>query len=473
MSRLCQRCRGFVNVIGLCVLATGWTGCAERGPSRAGVREVVEKPNFIIVFTDDQGYEDVGCFGSPDIATPRLDRMAREGLRLTSFYSQPVCGPARAALMTSCYPIRVMRSHWQKKIKGRWRLPGEEITLAEVLKEAGYATGCMGKWDLSGRRPLEGMRPNDQGFDEYFGTLSANDRGKVTLWDNKQQLDATEDMGSLTGLYTDKAIAFIKEHKRHPFFLYVAHTMPHVKIGASSQFRGKSKRGLYGDVIEEIDWNVGRILDTVKECGLDEKTYVIFTSDNGPWLMEKQMGGSAYPLRNGKGSAWEGGFRVPFIMRAPGRVLAGSENNELVTTLDLMPTLARLAGAKVPADQLIDGKDQSALITGKTTKSARDTFYYYVQDELHAVRQGKWKLALPDRERFFFYATDLVPVESPQLYDLEADLFEENDVADEHPEIVKKLLKLAEHAREQVGDLDRLGKTARSPMYETTQLNQN
>lgn len=448
------------------------TGCAERWPSRAGEAKVVGKPNFIIIFADDQGYQDVGCFGSPAIKTPCLDQMAREGMRLTSFCSQPVCGPARAALTTGCYPIRVMRSHWQiPRLRGRWKLRTEEITIAEILKEAGYATGCTGKWDLSGRKPIEGMLPNDQGFDYYFGTLGANDGGRVTLWKNKQQLATTDDMGSLTRLYTDKAVAFIKEHKHHPFFLYVAHTMPHVKIGASSQFLDKSKRGLYGDVIEEIDWNVGRILDTVKACGLDEKTYVIFTSDNGPWLIEKEMGGSAAPLRNGKGSSWEGGFRVPCIMRAPGRIPAGTASNELITTLDILPTLARLAGAKVPCDRAIDGKDQSAFIMGKTTKSARDTFYYYVRDELHAVRQGKWKLALPEREMFYYYATDEIPVESPQLYDLETDISEQHDLADKYPEIVKKLLKLADQAREDVGDLDKLGKNARSPMYETVQEN--
>ncbi len=341
-------------------------------------------------------------------------------------------------------------------------LPSAEITIAEVLRSRGYATACIGKWDLSGRRYLEGMLPTDQGFDYYFGPLGANDRGSVGLFENRESRGSTEDMGSLTRMYTDKAIAYIREHKDGPFFLYLAHTMPHVIMGASEQFRGKSQRGLYGDVIEEIDWNVGRILDAVREWGLDESTYVMFTSDNGPWLSKREMGGSAIPLRGGKGSAWEGGFRVPCIMRAPGRIPAGRASNELVTTLDMLPTLARLAGAKTPQDRVIDGKDQSRLITGQSDHSARETFYYYVRDDLHAVRHGKWKLALPDRKAFHDYAGDAVPVSAPQLYDLEADISEEIDLADRHPDIVGKLLATAAHAREDIGDVSRIGRNARA-----------
>ena len=453
MNQSRQASRKLFKEIGLVLLVAGLPGCASLGRSPSGNAEALDKPNFIIIFTDDQGYGDVGCFGSTDIRTPRLDRMAGEGLKLTSFYSQPVCGPARAALMTGCYPTRVMR--------GKWTLSSEEITIAEILKQKGYATECVGKWDLSGRRYREGMLPTDQGFDSYFGPLGANDGGRVSLFENTESRGRTEDMGSLTRLYTDEAVEFIEEHRNGPFFLYVAHTMPHVIIGASEQFRGKSKRGLYGDVIEEIDWNVGRILDAVEARGLDENTYIIFTSDNGPWLSKKEMGGLALPLRGGKGSAWEGGFRVPCIMRAPGRIPAGKESNELVTTLDILPTLARLAGARVPHDRVIDGRDQSYLVTGQSDTSARETFYYYVKDDLHAVRQGKWKLALPDRKAFYKYAIDVVPVSTPQLYDLEADISEENDLADRHPDIVKELLTVAEHAREDIGELSRIGKNAR------------
>jgi len=450
--------RVLLQAISAGLFAVSLAGCAAPGRQPAGNAEARDKPNFIIIFTDDQGYADVGCFGSRSIRTPRLDRMAREGMRFTSFYSQPVCGPARAALMTGCYPTRVMRG----KAIAKWILPPEEITIAEVLKQAGYATGCVGKWDLSGRRYLDGVLPTDQGFDYYFGTLGANDRGRVSFLENTERLGQTEDMGSLTGLYTDKAIAFIKQHREAPFFLYLAHTMPHVVIGASDPFRGKSKGGLYGDVIEEIDWNVGRILDTVKECGLDDRTYIVFTSDNGPWLSKKEMGGSAVPLRGGKGSAWEGGFRVPCIMRAPGRIPAGKASDELIATVDILPTFARLAGAKVPDDRVIDGTDQSRLITGQSDKSVRSTFCYYVMNNLHAVRQGKWKLALPGRKAFFAYAKDEVPVNAPQLYDLAEDISEERDLANTHPDVTESLLKFAEEAREDIGDVGRIGRNARS-----------
>ncbi len=447
-----------MQAVGSLLFSSVLTGCAALDRRSTTSAENRDKPNFIIIFTDDQGYNDVGCFGSPNIKTPRLDQMAREGMRFTGFYSQTVCGPARAALMSGCYPTRVMRSG---RIS-RWALPTEEITVAEVLRKAGYTTRCIGKWDLSGRRHLEGMLPTDQGFDYYFGTIGANDSGRVQFMENKQIRGHTENMGSLTRLYTDKAVEFIREHKDGPFFLYLAHTMPHTIIGASDQFRGKSARGLYGDVIEELDWNIGRVLDTVKECGLDDKTIILYTSDNGPWLSKKEMGGSADPLRMGKGSAWEGGFRVPCIIRAPGRVPAGKESNELMATLDVLPTFARLAGTKPPTDRIIDGVDQTDLITGKSNKTARETFYYYVKDNLHAVRQGKWKLALPNRQIFYDYAKDSVPVDAPQLYDLENDVSETKDVADAHPDIVKRLLELAANAREDVGDLDRMGKNGRS-----------
>ncbi len=415
--------------------------------------EIENRPNFIFIFADDLGYGDLGCFGSEKIKTPRIDQLSREGLTLTSFYSQPVCGPARISLLSGCYPKRVNRM---------WSLPGPEITVAEILKNVGYSTGCIGKWDLSDRKFVDGMVPNDQGFDYYFGTLGANDDGTVLLYRNKKQLQETSDMGCLTKLYTDEAIKFIRQNKNNPFFLYVPHTMPHVKIGVSNKFTGVSEGGLYGDVVEEMDWNVGRIIDAVKELNLVKKTYIIFTSDNGPWLKKGDRSGSAGPLRNGKGSAWEGGFRVPCIVRAPGRVPAGKKSNELMTTLDILPTLVNLAGLKVPEDRIIDGVNQSDFITGKTAKSARDTFYYYVRDNLHAVRRGKWKLALPGRKKFFNYAKDENPVVKPELYDLENDLSEKLNIADEHPGIVKELLQLAAEARKDIGDVDIEGANVRN-----------
>ena len=414
----------------------------------------IAKPNFIIIFTDDQGYNDLGCFGSEKIKTPRIDQLAEEGMKLTSFYSQPVCGPARAALLTGCYPPRVSG--------GGWNVMSEEITLAEILQQAGYKTGCVGKWDISGRKYKEGMVPNDQGFDYYYGTLGANDKGRVSLWRNRDSLSMTDDMGSLTGLYTEESINFLKRNKDNSFFLYLAHSMPHVKIDASPKFKGKSGRGLYGDVIEEIDWSTGKIIDAVRALDLQKNTIVLFTSDNGPWLSKGDRGGSAFPLREGKGSSWEGGYRVPAIIWGPGSVPANSESNELLATLDIMPTFATMAGAKIPEDRVIDGRNQSELFLGKTDKGKRETFYYYIRDNLHAVRRDQWKLALPDRKEFFRYAKDKKEVEKPELYNLVKDKSETKDLASEHPEIVRSLLSLADVARADIGDMDRIGINSRN-----------
>lgn len=412
----------------------------------------VKKPNFIVILTDDQGYGDLGCFGSKKNRTPNLDRMAEEGTRFTSFYAQPVCGPSRAALLTGRYPPYIKG--------GGWRTATEEVTLAEVLKKAGYATCCLGKWDISGRQPIEGEVPNDQGFDEYFGTLGATDSGKVLIYRNKTPGETITDMGSLVKMYTDEAIRFIEKKKDVPFFLYLAHNMPHVKIGASDQFRGKSANELYGDVVEEIDWNVGRIRETLKKTGLDRNTVVIYLSDNGPWCtledkFRKEHGGqlatgSPGPLRGGKGSSWEGGNRTPCIWWGPGRIPANRESRALIATLDIMPTLAALAGAKVSSPFSVSGVDQSALVLGATNESARNEFYYYVKGDLHAVRKGKWKLALPGRTRFFMYSADVKPVTSPELYDLESDIGEKTNVAAQNEETVKDLLAVADKARKEL-----------------------
>lgn len=434
-----------VYILILLMAALTLTGCTSSKEKT--------KPNFIIIFTDDQGYNDVGCFGSENIKTPVLDRMAAEGIKFTSFYSQPVCGPARIALLTGCYPPRVNY--------GGWRLATEEITIAEVLKSAGYTTGCIGKWDVSSRKYIDGMVPNDQGFDYYFGALGANDRGVVTLYRNRDSLNQVNDMGSLTKMYTDEALEFIEASSNSPFFLYLAHTMPHVELGVSNQFAGKSRAGLYGDVIEEIDWNVGRIIDKLKALSLDKNTYVLFTSDNGPWLSKGEMGGSAKPLRGGKGSAWEGGFRVPAILWAPGHAPEGVVNNEMISTLDILPTFASLAGAEISDSLIIDGVSLVNMFSGESNISERETFNYYVRGNLHAVRKGKWKLALPNRVKFFSYAGDDVQIVKPELYNLEIDISEQNNIADENPKIVEQLLSYAEQVRQDIGDVGRIGETSR------------
>ncbi|MHC4120425.1 MAG: sulfatase family protein [Planctomycetota bacterium] len=428
------------------------------------------RPNFIVIFTDDQGYQDLGCFGSPLIETPRLDRMADEGVKFTSFYAQTVCGPSRAALMTGCYPLRVATRNNQVDIHPY--LHTKEITIAEVLRDAGYATACFGKWDLAGHRQAgfdNNLLPTRQGFDYFFGTPTSND-SVVNLLRNETVIEKKADMNMLTKRYTDEALAFIRKNRSKPFFVYIPHTMAHTKLGASEQFRGKSKRGLYGDVIEEIDFNVGRILDTVKELGLDERTYVIFMSDNGPWAIKKDRGGSALPLRGAKTSTWEGGLRVPCIMRSPGRILPGIVCDEMATTMDILPTLTRLAGAKMPTDRKIDGRDISDLMRGgRTPSSYARTFFYYQHTHLQALRAGKWKLHLPRPANppwtpnwaRHIDAEDVFEIKEPMLFDLDSDIGERHDVRAEHPNVVSRLLRLAEWARSDIGDYNRVGRNAR------------
>jgi len=455
-------------LMGLSALAaaTGSVGFARSGAQKAPRR----KPNFILIFTDDQGYQDLGCFGAEQIRTPRIDRMAREGIRFTNFYAQTVCGPSRAALMTGCYPLRVAKRNNQVDIHPY--LHTQEVTIAEILKKAGYATGCFGKWDLAGHRQAgydETLLPTRQGFDTFFGTPTSNDR-VVNLLRNGEVVEQQADMSTLTERYTSEAIGFIRRHAEHPFFVYLPHSMPHTKLAASEQFRGQSKRGLYGDVIEEIDWNVGRILDCVQELGLDDTTYVIFTSDNGPWWIKKEHGGSALPLRGAKTSTWEGGLRVPCVMRAPGRIPAGAVCHEIASTLDMLPTLAKLAGAETPTDRIIDGRDIGVLMRGDTEKAdSPRTFFYYQHTHLQAVRSGRWKLHLPrpaeppwsPRWAAHIDPADVVEIREPLLFDLEHDIAERTDLASANPDVVARLLGLARWARDDIGDYDRAGKNAR------------
>ena len=443
---------------------------------------LASKPNFIIIFADDQGYEDIGCFGSKKIRTPRLDQMAKEGMRFTDFYAQPICGPSRAALMTGCYPLRVAERGNVKNLHPH--LHSKEITIAEVLKPLGYATGCFGKWDLgkhSQRSFHKDLTANDQGFDYFFGTPTSND-GFVDLYRNRELIEKKAPMATLTRRYTDEVISFIERNKERPFFVYLPHTMPHTKLAASEQFKGKSPRGLYGDVIEEIDHSTGRIIDAVKKQELAKNTWIIYTSDNGPWLIRNKdfadgslpgdHGGSAGPLRSGKVSTWEGGVRVPTIAWAPGRIPAGSTCNKIAATIDLLPTLATLAGGKAPADRVIDGEDISGLLRGDFDKATDGkAYYYYFMTHLQAVRQGKWKLVFPRPkdptwlDRFarngHIAAKDDDVIPGPFLIDLEADLGETTNVAEKHPEVVKKLTGLAEAIREDLGDYNRVGKNMR------------
>jgi len=402
--------------------------------------QAADRPNILIIFTDDQGYGDIGCYGSQKNKTPRLDQLAKEGTRFTSFYSQTVCGPSRSALLTGRYPLR----------SGGWGMPASEVTFAELIRKVGYQTACIGKWDVSNRKPIVNRMPNAQGFDYYFGPLGANDNGTVHFHRNNEKAGSTKDMGSLINMYTEEAIGYLKERRdpEKPFALYVAHTMMHTIIDASEKFRGTSEGDLYGDVVEEFDYETGRLLDVLDELKLSDNTLVIYTSDNGPWNQKKYTGrkeghpsgsifwGDAGPLRNGKGSCYEGGYRLPCIVRWPGKVPAGRESDAIFATIDFMPTFAALTGLDVPNDRVIDGINQVPLLLGRRN-TGRDHFYF----QKAGVRQGRWKF-LKANAFFHGYAVDDSRPKKDELYDLQADIGERKNVAEAHPEKVEELRQL-------------------------------
>jgi len=413
------------------------------------------KPNIIIIYADDLGYGDLGCYGHPTLRTPNLDRLAAEGMRFTEFYSAAeVCTPSRAALLTGRYPIRNGMCHDQHRVlrnNSKGGLPKDEVTLAELLRQEGYATGMIGKWHLG---HLPEHLPPHHGFDSYFGMPFSNDmmpapdspKGREKFYEENpaywrtpllrgtEVLEAQPDQRQLTRRYTEEAVRFIREKKRTPFFLYFAHTFPHVPLFASAKFRGTSSAGFYGDVVEELDWSVGQVLDTLRRERLDRKTLIFFSSDNGPWLIFRHHGGSAGPLREGKGSTWEGGMRVPGIVWWPGRVKSGVQH-EMATTMDLLPTCAKLAGAALP-DRPLDGVDISPLLFG-TGSVARDAFFYYRGTTLYAARLGPWKAHFITRSG---YGSDQAqPHDPPLLYHLGEDPGERWDRAATQPEALTKI----------------------------------
>jgi len=415
------------------------------------LRAAERPPNFVIIFTDDQGYADVGCFGADGLATPHLDRMAAEGIRLTDFHVlASVCSPSRAALLTGVYPKRAGITGVLSPNKHKHGLRKDRPTMAEVLKPLGYATMCVGKWHV-GHTPEH--LPTQRGFDEYFGIPYSNDMGDMNgkgiilkdrnfpplpLMKDSEILEQEPDQTGLTRRYTEAAVSFIDRHHDQPFFLYLPHTFPHRPWFASDAFLGKSQHGLYGDMIEEIDWSVGRVLDALKRHSIDDQTLVIFSSDNGPSppLNEDDTvpHGSAAPLRGYKFSIYEGGHRVPFIARWPKQIPAGVSCDELVTAMDLMPTLAKLAQAQTPET---DGHDIWPLLSqAENAKSQYDSLFHFSGGRVGAIRRGPWKLILPSGKAH----------PEPELYNLKADIGESSNVADHHPELVKELTELATSA---------------------------
>lgn len=435
-------------------------------------------PNVVVIFMDDMGYADVSCFGAQGYKTPNIDRLATEGRKFTNFHvAQPVCSASRTALLTGCYPNR-LGMHGALGPKSQHGIHKDEMTLAEVAKQKGYATAAVGKWHLGHLPPF---LPTQHGFDEYYGLPYSNDmwphhpearKGAyppLPLLENDQVLNAEvtpEGQTRLTTDYTTRAVRFIERNKEKPFLLYLAHSMVHVPLYVSDKYKGKSGRGLFADVMLEVDWSVGQVLDTLEKHGLAKNTWVIFTSDNGPWLSYGDHAGSAGPLREGKGTCWEGGTRVTGLMRWPGVIPAGSTSDAMLMTIDILPTLARVLGARLP-DHPIDGKDVFPLLTGgPEAKNPHEYYaYYYEQNALQAITSGdgRWKLQLPHNYRSLPpgapKATGGIPVKyqaqkiaEAELYDLYADIRESKNVAADHPEIVNKLQAYAAQIREELGD---------------------
>jgi arylsulfatase A-like enzyme len=458
------------------------------GQATAAAVEHTQRPNIVLIVADDMGYSDAGCYGAKDIRTPNLDRLAREGTRYTSFcVAQPVCTASRAALLSGCYPNRIGLAGALNHTS-MIGINADEQLLPELLRARGYATAHYGKWHL-GTRPE--FFPTRHGFDEWVGLPYSNDNGPLhptvrgipglPLYENDKVIVTDPDQATFTKLFTDKAVGFIKANKARPFFLYVPHVMPHVPIFASERFKGKSGRGLYGDVVEELDWGVGEILTVLKEAGVENNTLVLFLSDNGPFLSYGAHAGSSVPLREGKLTTFEGGVRVPFIARWPGKVPAGRVSNQFFTGLDLLPTLAHLAGAELPRAK-IDGLNMAPLLLGEKNAPERPSFAYYSGSELHAVRRGKWKLhfphdylvvnGLPGKDgkpaNYEHMKPDkieesgirgiasrhgyLVQKLELSLYDLSNDVGETKNVAAEQPEVVKELSELAVEYRGDLGD---------------------
>ncbi len=428
--------------------------------SRPGKRN----PNIILIFCDDLGYGDLACYGAKKQKTPNLDQMAADGIRYTDFYvTSGVCTPSRSSLMTGCYPRRV-DLHVNAKPRGsvgrqvlfpvdQKGLNPDELTVAEILKSKGYATACIGKWHLGDQDPF---LPTRQGFGYYFGIPYSNDMNRpycpLPLMKDEKVIEAPVDQNTLTRRYTEETIGFIRKNKDQPFFIYLPQAMTHNPLHAGEAFRGKSANGIYGDAVEEIDWSVGQILQSLKETGLDDNTLVIFTSDNGA---EPRFGGSNLPLSGWKGSTWEGGMRVPCIMRWPGVIPGGAVCKEMATTLEILPTIAKMVAYPLPQNLRIDGKDMFTLMTQPQSKSPREVLYYYQLEQLQAVRAGNWKLHLAlDSMYTNIHAGSFGEGRGMKLFDLENDIKEEVDVSGEHPAIVKQLLTYADKARKDLGDLN-------------------
>jgi arylsulfatase A-like enzyme len=440
-------------------------GCGEEPRTADPAADI--RPNFVVIFCDDLGYGDLGVYGHPTIRTPQLDRMAAEGQKWTNFYvAASVCTPSRAGLITGRLPIRSGMCSDQRRVlfpDSGGGLPVDEITIAEALKEAGYATAAIGKWHLG---HLPQYLPTEHGFDYYFGIPYSNDMdrtpdsppGRAAFLDPKSEywnvplirngeiVERPADQTTITRRYTEEAVRFIRGHIDEPFFVYLAHSMVHVPLFRSSEFENTSLRGLYGDVVGEIDWSVGKILNTLREQGLDRETLVIFTSDNGPWLTYNEQGGSAGLLRGGKGDTFEGGMREPTIFWWPGAIKPDVIPN-MAATLDILPTILSLAGVDLPDDRILDGVDLTPAFDG-SGDTARDTIFYYRGTRIFAVRKGPYKAHFVTRSGYG--PDEAVEHDPPLLYHLEHDPSEKYNVAEQHPEVIQDILNTVEEHKKTV-----------------------
>lgn len=404
-----------------------------------------ERPNIILVYCDDLGYGDLGVTGHPHIKTPHIDQMALTGVRFTNYYSaSPASTASRYAMLTGRYPSR-SGFGWVLDPKSPIGIHPQELTIAELLKQQGYATAIYGKWHLGNTQKK--YLPLQNGFDEYVGLPYSNDMipphyPDIALMNGNDTLELNPDQTRLTELYTEKALSFIKRHKSSPFFIYLPYAMPHVPLHPGKAFAGKSKRGAYGDVVEEIDWAMGKLLETLQKEGLSENTIVWFISDNGPWVLKNEAGGSAGLFRDGKGSTWEGGVRVPCIAYWPGQI-GGQVNEQIVTAMDVYATNAWLGGTDIPRDRVVDGQNIASYLGFSGIKEKEETPYFYfgIQNKLMAVRKGKWKLHIKTYSQL---GIDYFKGELPLLFDLEADPSEKYNQAAKHPEIVQELNALYE-----------------------------
>ncbi len=469
-----------ILLFGMCGLMS--TASLQAKEKQKSSSETNKLPNVVLILADDMGYGDLSCFGATRYKTPFLDKMASEGIRFTNFYvSQAVCSASRAGLLTGCYSNRVGIGGALFPNSPIGLNPKEE-TIAEVLKKKDYHTAIFGKWHLGDQKKF---LPLQQGFDEYLGLPYSNDMWKynldgtaatpesnprkatyppLPLIDGNQmvkEIKTMDDQAQLTTLYTERAVSFINKNKNNPFFLYLPHSMPHVPIAASNKFKGKSEQGLYGDVLEEIDWSVGQILEALEKNGLTDNTLIIFTSDNGPWLNYGNHAGSAGGLREGKSTSWEGGQRVPCIMKWPGHIPKGIICNKIASTIDILPTLAKIADAPLCGNK-IDGVNMLPLMLGDEKANPREVFlYYYQSDCLEAVRKNQWKLVFPHKSQTyegFAPGNDGVAGKTGRaefgyaLFDLRRDPGERYDVKAVYPEIVDELEKIADEARKDLGD---------------------